>query len=183
MQTQLAKFTTGNYNTGAPKLKVLLWHLVNYYVLNSSFPWPYSLKTKLLRLFGARIGKGLVIKTKVRVKNPWRLTIGDNCWIGESVWIDNLEDVTLGSNVCLSQGAMLLTGNHDYKRSDFPYRLGKITVEDGVWIGAQTVVCPGVTCRTHAILTVNSVATKEMEAWNIYTGNPAVAVRQREIKD
>lgn len=179
MQTQLAKFTTGHYNAGAGTLKVVAWHFLNYGIMNSAFPWPYSFKAALLRMFGAKVGKGLVIKQKVRIKNPWRLTIGDDCWIGESVWIDNLEDVVLGDNVCVSQGALLLTGNHDYKKSDFPYRLGKIIIEDGVWIGAQSVVCPGVVCRTHAILTVSSVATKELEAWSIYTGNPAVAVRER----
>jgi len=179
--TELSKFTTGDYNPGAGRLKVLVWYFLNYGIMNSAFPWPYGLKSALLRMFGAKVGKGLVIKTKVRIKNPWRLTIGDHCWIGESVWIDNLEDVVLGNNVCVSQGALLLTGNHDYKKSDFPYRLGKITIEDGVWIGAQSVVCPGVVCRSHAILTVSSVATKNLEAWGIYTGNPAVAVRERVI--
>ncbi|HEU4554240.1 MAG TPA: WcaF family extracellular polysaccharide biosynthesis acetyltransferase [Chitinophaga sp.] len=183
MQTELSKFTTGNYHPGAGKLKVLIWYFFNYGVMNSAFPWPYGIKSALLRMFGARVGKGLVIKTKVRIKNPWRLTIGDHCWIGESVWIDNLEDVVLGNNVCVSQGALLLTGNHDYKKSDFPYRLGKITIEDGVWIGAQAVVCPGVVCRSHAILTVGSVATRELEPWGIYSGNPAVAVRERVISE
>jgi putative colanic acid biosynthesis acetyltransferase WcaF len=183
MQTELSKFTTGNYHPGAGKLKVLIWYFLNYGIMNSAFPWPYGMKSALLRMFGARVGKGLVIKTKVRIKNPWRLTIGDHCWIGESVWIDNLEDVVLGNNVCVSQGALLLTGNHDYKKSDFPYRLGKITIEDGVWIGAQTVVCPGVVCRSHAILTVGSVATRELEPWGIYSGNPAVAVRERVISE
>jgi putative colanic acid biosynthesis acetyltransferase WcaF len=183
MQTELSKFTTGNYHPGAGKLKVLIWYFLNYGIMNSAFPWPYGIKSALLRMFGARVGKGLVIKTKVRIKNPWRLTIGDHCWIGESVWIDNLEDVALGSNVCISQGALLLTGNHDYKKRDFPYRLGKITIEDGVWIGAQAVVCPGVVCRSHAILTVGSVATRELEPWGIYSGNPAVAVRERVISE
>ncbi len=84
-------------------------------------------------MFGARVGKGLVIKARVRIKNPWRLSLGDNVWIGEDVWIDNLEDVSIGSNVCISQGALLLTGNHDYTASDFPYRLGRIDLEDGAW--------------------------------------------------
>ncbi|GAA0543994.1 WcaF family extracellular polysaccharide biosynthesis acetyltransferase [Chitinophaga japonensis] len=183
MHTDLSKFNTGDYHSGAPKLKTLVWYLVNYYIMNSAFPWPYGFKSRLLRLFGAQVGAGLVIKTKVRIKNPWRLKIGDHCWIGESVWIDNLEDVELGDHVCVSQGALLLTGNHDYKRSDFPYRLGKIRIADGAWIGAQTVVCPGVVCGSHAILTVGSVATKEMEPWGIYTGNPAVAVRERIINE
>lgn len=181
MQTDLSKFDVGKYR-GGPKLKVFIWFFVNYYILDSAFPWPYGLKRALLKLFGAKIGKGLVIKTKVRIKNPWRLIIGDNCWIGESVWIDNLENVTIGNNVSISQGAMLLTGNHDYTISSFPYRLGKIILEDGVWIGAQSVVCPGVICKSHAILTVSSVAAKNLEAYSIYSGNPCVFVRERRMK-
>ena len=181
MQTNLSTFSIGNYQVGAPKWKVLVWFFVNYYVFDSSFPWPYQFKHSLLTLFGAKVGRGLVIKMKVRIKNPWRLVIGDNCWIGESVWIDNLSDVRIGSNVSISQGALLLTGNHDYTLSSFPYRLGEIVLEDGVWIGAQAVVCPGVTCQSHAILTVGSVASQNLAAWGIYRGNPAVFVRARNV--
>jgi putative colanic acid biosynthesis acetyltransferase WcaF len=181
MTTDLSAFNTGTYKAG-PKWKVLSWYFVNYYIMNSAFPWPMSLKSRLLRLFGAKVGKGLVIKTKVRIKNPWRLTIGDHCWIGESVWIDNLEDVHIGNHVCVSQGALLLTGNHDYTQADFPYRLGKIRLGDGVWIGAGSIVCPGVSCGSHAILTVKSVATRDLEPWQIYAGNPATFVRKRTMK-
>jgi putative colanic acid biosynthesis acetyltransferase WcaF len=180
MKTDLSQFNTGDYYAG-PKWKVLIWFFINYYIFDSSFPWPYKLKIFLLRSFGARVGNGLIIKTKVRVKNPWRLTIGDHCWIGESVWIDNLEDVIIGSNVCISQGAMLLTGNHDYTLISFPYRLGKIHLEDGVWIGARSVVCPGVTCKAYSILTVNSVANKQLDELGIYAGNPAVYIRARKF--
>ncbi len=179
MQTDLSKFTIGNYVAG-PKWKVFVWYFVNYLVFDSGLPWPYALKRNLLRMFGAKIGKGLIIKTKVSIKYPWKLNVGEHCWIGESVWIDNLEVVSIGNNVCLSQGAMLLTGNHDYTLSDFPYRLGKIVLEDGVWIGAKSVVCPGVVCKSHSILTVNSVATKELKQWTIYSGNPAITVRERK---
>ncbi len=179
METDLSKFTIGDYVAGS-KWKVFIWHFVNYFIFNSAIPWPYAVKRGLLRLFGAKIGKGLIIKIKVRIKNPWRLTLGEYCWIGESVWIDNLENVTIGNNVCLSQGVMLLTGNHDYTLSDFPYKLGKIVLEDGVWIGAKSIVCPGVVCKSHSILTVNSVATKLLTEWGIYAGNPAVYVRERK---
>ena len=182
MQTNLSKFSTGDYKTGN-KLNVFVWYFINYYIFDSAFPWPYRLKLFFLRSFGAKIGIGLIIKTKVRIKNPWRLKIGDHCWIGESVWIDNLENVTIGNNVCISQGAMLLTGNHDYTKSNFPYRLGSIEIEDGVWIGAKSVVCPGVICGSHSILTVNSVATKELVDWGIYSGNPAIFVRNRKINE
>lgn len=180
IHTDLSRFNVGDYKAG-PTWKVLLWYAVHYFFFDSSLPWPYGLKTRLLRWFGARVGQGLVIKPRVRVKNPWRLTIGDHCWLGEAVWIDNLADVHIGSHVTLSQGALLLTGNHDYTVSSFPYRLGTITLEDGVWVGAQSVVCPGVTCPSHAILTVGSVATRSLEAWGIYAGNPAKFVRERVI--
>ena len=176
--TDLSSFNVGDYKAGTT-WKVLLWYPFNYYFFQSAMPWPYAFKRFILRVFGATIGKGVVIKTRVRVKNPWRLTIGDHCWIGEDVWIDNLEDIYIGSNVCISQGAMLLTGNHDYTQSSFPYRLGKIRIEDGVWVGARSTVCPGVTCRAHSILTVNSVATKDLETCKIYSGNPAQYVRDR----
>lgn len=180
MKTDLSQFSPGDYRAG-PAWKVLVWYFVNYYIFASALPWPYGFKRWLLVLFGAQVGPGLVIKPKVRIKNPWRLRIGAHCWLGESVWIDNLAFVDIGDNVSISQGAMLLTGNHDYTSSSFPYRLGPITLAEGVWIGAQTVVCPGVGCGSHAILAVGSVATKNLDAWGIYAGNPAAFVRTRKM--
>ena len=103
--------------------------------------------------------------------------------IGEHVWIDNLVPVSLGANCCISQGAMLLTGNHNYKKSTFDLITGEIHLEDGVWIGAKAVVCPGVICRSHSLLTVGSVATSSLEAYCIYQGNPAQKIRDRRITE
>ena len=135
------------------------------------------------RWLRAKIGKGLVIKNNVIIKSPWNLVVGDDCWLGECCWIDNLDKVVIGSNVCISQGALLLTGNHDYTISSMPYRNAPIKIEDGAWIGAKTTVCPGVTVHRNAILTVGSVATKDMEQNGIYQGNPAVKIRERKIKN
>ena len=182
ISTDLSRFAIDDYKQG-PRIKVFIWFFINYYIFDSAFPWPYKFKKLLLVWFGAKVGDGLVIKPKVRIKYPWRLSIGNHCWIGESVWIDNLEEISIGNNVSISQGAMLLTGNHDYTKSNFPYRLGKIFVDDGVWIGAKSIVCPGVRCASHAILTVNSVASKDLNEWSIYAGNPAVFVRVRNMTD
>lgn len=141
-----------------------------------------GIKIVLLKAFGARIGKRICIKNNVIVKSPWNLTIGDDCWIGENVWIDNLDKVTVHRNVCISQGAMLLTGNHDYTVYNMPYRNAPIVIEDGAWIGAKTVVGPGVTIHRNAIPTVDSVATKEMEENCICQGNPAVKIRERILR-
>ena len=115
------------------------------------------------------------------IKFPWKLIIGDNVWLGENSWIDNLDYVTIGSNVCISQGALLLTGNHDYSVSSMPYRNAPIVIEEGVWVGAEVVVCPGVTMHVNSIATVGSVITKSTEVDGIYQGNPAVLVRKRRI--
>lgn len=180
---RLAAFDGSGFNKGAGFLKITLWYFVNALLVRASWNPFMGIKIVLLRMFGARIGKGLVIKNNVVIKSPWNLTVGDDCWLGEDCWIDNLDKVCIGNNVCISQGALLLTGNHDYTVSSMPYRNAAITLEDGAWIGAKAVVCPGVTVRRNAILTVGSVATKEMEENGIYQGNPAVRVRTRVLKD
>lgn len=140
-------------------------------------------KVALLRNFGANVGKGVHIKPCVNIKYPWRLNIGDYTWIGENVWIDNLDNVAIGTNCCISQGAMLLCGNHNYKTKTFDLITKSIIIEDGVWIGAKSIVCPGITCGMYSILTVGSVATKNMEPHGIYQGNPAILIRKRYIAE
>ena len=182
LKTDLSTYSIGDYRPG-PRIKVLFWYPVNYFIFFSSFPFPSAFKVFLLRLFGAKVGSGVVLKQHIRIKNPWRLIIGNNSWIGEGVWIDNIENVFIGNNVCLSQNAILLTGNHDYSKTNFSPRYGKINLEDGVWICANAIVCSGVVCKSHSVLTVNSVATGDLDEMKIYSGNPAVFVRERRIHE
>jgi len=132
-------------------------------------------------MFGARIGKGVVIKPSVNIKFPWKLKIGAHSWIGEGVWIDNLSDVIIGDHVALSQGCLLLTGSHDHRKETFDFLSAPITLEDGVWICAKATVLGGTTCRSHSILTANSVSGGDLEPYTIYKGNPAVAIKTRTI--
>lgn len=179
-QTQLAQYNNSWYNPG-PRYKIILWTLISALFFNNSLAISNRLKCFLLRAFGATIGKGVVIKPSVTIKYPWFITVGNYVWIGERVWIDNLTMVNIGNNVCISQGAYLLTGNHDYKKDTFDLIIRSITLEDGVWIGAKSTVCPGVTCNTHAVLAVNSVATKDLNSYCIYQGNPAIRIKPRMI--
>jgi putative colanic acid biosynthesis acetyltransferase WcaF len=179
MVTNLSAYNNSWYNPGGGSIKRLLWYFVNEMIIRNKCIPVSSLKVVLLRLFGAKVGAGVVIKPGVNIKYPWRLSVGNYCWIGEDVWIDNLDQVTIGNNVCISQGALLLCGNHDYKKSTFDLMTGSINIEDGAWVGAKSVVCPGVVLRTHAILTVGSVASSSLDAYGIYRGNPAVKVRER----
>jgi len=180
-QVDLSKFSNKWYKPGS-FIKRALWYFVNILFFKSSLPYPSKIKVILLRMFGAKVGEGVVIKPCVNIKYPWFLEIGDYTWLGEGVWIDNLTDVKIGNNVCISQGAYLCTGNHNYKKESFDLIVNPIIIEDGVWVGAKAVVCPGVTLRTHSVITAGSVVTKVTEPYTIYQGNPAVQVKKRIIE-
>ncbi len=179
---RLDLYSPQNYSAGAPFLKQLFWFFVgDKFVQTHWLPWA-PLKVFILKLFGAQIGKNVNIKPGVKVKFPWRLFIGDYAWIGENVWIDNLANVTIESHVCISQGAFLCTGNHNWSKASFDLVLGEIRLQEGSWIGAKAIVCPHVTVGRGAILTVGSVATKSLESMTIYSGNPALLVKKRLIQ-
>lgn len=139
-----------------------------------------SLLVFILRLFGAKIGKEVRVKPYIYIHYPWKLTIGDYCWLAECR-IENLAQVTIGNNVCVSQKAMILTGNHNYKTVAFDLITKPIILEDGVWIGANAIVCPGIIAASHAVLTVGAIATTNLDPYSIYQGNPAIKVKERII--
>lgn len=180
-KTDLSRYDNSWYSPGASKLVIVLWMITSVLLVRNPLMISMKFKKWILRCFGARIGQGVWIKQGVQIKYPWRLTIGNNCWIGENTWIENLADVTLGNNCVLSQGSMLLCGNHNYKKETFDLMTEEIKLEDGVWISARSVVCGGVTCRSHSVLSVNSVATEELAPYSVYSGTPAVKIRERVI--
>lgn len=181
-ETDLSKFDNSWYKPGN-KVRIVIWYFMNVLFLwNPLFPFNRP-KIWVLKLFGAKIGNNVLFKPRVSIKYPWRLKIGNNVWIGEKVWIDNLGFVIIEDNVCISQGAMLLCGNHNYKKEAFDLLVGNIKLEKGSWVGAHAVVCPRVVIRSHSILTVNSVAVQSTEPYGIYQGNPAVKIRERKIEE
>jgi putative colanic acid biosynthesis acetyltransferase WcaF len=181
-RVQLARTHRGGYQPGRPFAVRALWLVVEALVLLNPVVVSYRLKRAVLRLFGASIGEGVLIKPGLHVKYPWRLTVGDHCWLGERAWIDNMEDVVLGSDVVVSQGAYLCTGNHDWSDSAMPLSPQPITVEHGAWIGAFAKVAPGRTIRTGSVLSLGAVALSDTEPWGVYAGNPAVRVGTRVLE-
>lgn len=182
---QLKKVNNASFKTtisiNASKPKQLLWYFINIFFFKNSLNISSGLKVFLLKLFGAKIGVGVVVKPSVNIKYPWKLIVGNNSWIGEAVWIDNLSDVIIGESVTISQGALLLTGSHDHTKETFDFVSFPIVLEDGAWVGAKAVVFGGVTCCTHSILGINSVAETNLQAYTIYKGNPAIPVIKRII--
>ncbi|MBD3295871.1 MAG: colanic acid biosynthesis acetyltransferase WcaF, partial [Candidatus Omnitrophica bacterium] len=183
----LDRFDNSWYKPGSI-VKRFLWTIVSMIFFQSPIPWPCVFKCALLKLFGTHlgagkgIGRGIVIKPGVNIKYPWFVTIGNHSWIGEGVWLDSLGEIKIGANVCISQGAYIFTGNHDYKKEAFDLMVKPVVIEDGSWIGAKAVVCPGVTVATNSVLAAGSVATKDLEAGKVYQGNPAVEKRTREVE-
>jgi len=177
----LSRYTTGKFDRGASRLKESLWLLTSLLLFQACPISLSAIKNCVLRLFGARVGKGVVIKPRVRITFPWKLAIGNDVWLGEECWLLNLDQIVIGNNVCISQRAFLCTGSHNYKSSTFDLIVKPIAVHDGVWLGAGCWVGPGVQVGNHAILTAGSVASDDLEPLGIYRGNPAVFVRTRVI--
>jgi putative colanic acid biosynthesis acetyltransferase WcaF len=182
-KVDLSSFNNDWYSPGKSALIRLVWYYVNTWFINS-YSFPFSgIKIKVLRLFGAKIASGCVIKPAVNIKYPWKLTVGKNVWIGENVWIDNLDEVSIGDNVCLSQGAFLLCGNHNYKKTSFDLIVRPIQLKEGAWIGAKTTICPGTIVGSHAVVSVGAIASNVLEDYGIYKGNPAVKVGERKVDE
>jgi putative colanic acid biosynthesis acetyltransferase WcaF len=167
------------FDRGASRLKEAIWLLVQLLLFRLCPFGLYAIKRFVLRLFGARIGRGVVIKPQTKITFPWKLSIGDHVWLGEECWLLNLERLTIGNNVCVSQRAFLCAGSHDYRRSTFDLIVKPIVLEDGVWIGANAWVGPGVTVGRSAVLSASSVALQDLEPDGIYRGNPAQFIKKR----
>jgi putative colanic acid biosynthesis acetyltransferase WcaF len=164
---------SGNFNRGRPTWFEAVWYFVKIVFFLSALPWPSSLKCALLRAFGAKIGLGVVIKPRVNIHFPWRLEVGAHSWIGEEVFILNLEAVKIGTQACISQRAFLCTGNHDFRDERFSFRSAAIYVGDGAWVGAAVFVGPGVVIGEEAVVTAGSVVLKSLPAGMVCSGNPA----------
>lgn len=174
----LQAYKPGQLARGRSKIIELLWIIVEALFVSSWVPGSWH-RLVLLKLFGAKIGKGVVFKSGIHIKFPWKLEIGDFSWIGERVWIDNLAQVSIGANVCVSQGVYLCTGSHNWRSETFDLITKSIIIQDSAWVAANATVGPGVTIAEGAVLTLSSVANKSLEATGVYAGNPAVRVRSR----
>ena len=140
-------------------LKISIWYLINNIIIYSFFP-SSKLRVYFLKVFGASIGENVVIHPYTNIKYPWKLEIGNNCWIGARVWIDNISKVKIGNNCCISQEVYFCTGNHNYKKKEFDLISEPIDIEDNCWIGAKSILCPGVKIKSNTFIKINTVVKK-----------------------
>ena len=180
---ELRRYENSWYRPGGSFAKRALWMFLGQPILGSSWLPSSGLRVRLLRSFGASIGRGVVIKAGVRVKYPWHLEVGDDCWIGEDCWIDNLTTVRLAGNVCVSQGAYFCTGNHDWSDPIFGLRVESIELGEGAWAGAKSLLTPGTVLGRYAVVAAGAVVRGVIPDFEVHAGNPAQFVKLRRIRE
>jgi putative colanic acid biosynthesis acetyltransferase WcaF len=174
----LSGYTTGDFQRGASWFVEAAWWTVRAIFFQTPLPWPSALRVGLLRLFGARIGQGVVIRSQVNITFPWRFSAGDHVWIGDEVLILSLASVTIESNCCISQRAFLCTGSHDFSSSAFTLKTRPITIHEGSWVAAAAFIAPGVRVGPGSMVAAGSVVLADVPPRSIVRGNPASVVKQ-----
>ncbi|WP_307581699.1 DapH/DapD/GlmU-related protein [Paeniglutamicibacter psychrophenolicus] len=141
---------------GRPASVVYLWGIVEFFIVTNPLQISSKLRVWALRTFGAEIGNGVVFRPRTRVKFPWKLSIGDRCWIGEGVWIHNQDEVWIGTDVVVSQEAFITTGSHALRR-DMALLTRPVKIEDGVWITSRSMILGGTTIGRSSVVKPGSV--------------------------
>lgn len=140
---------------------------------------PPRIRAAILRAFGAHIGSGTVIRHRVRIHWPWKLSVGDGTWVGEGAWLLNLEHITIGSDVCISQEALLCTGSHDRRSPTFEFDNAPIVVEDGAWIAARATVLRGSTIGQDAVVGATALVSGDVAPGAMLLAPRAVEIQAR----
>lgn len=168
---------------GRPAWFVQIWWLVQSLFFHTSPQVMYGWRRFLLKLFGAKIGKNVLFRPSVTVTYPWKLKIGDDCWIGDHVTLYTLGPIVIGSNTVISQHSYLAAASHDYTKPSFDIFAKQITVEDEVWIAAHCFIAPGVTVGRGAVVGSCSVTFKDVPPMMVCMGNPLKVIRPRVVTD
>lgn len=179
----LAKFRVPDGFRGRSMCFVQLWWLVQASLFRASPQFMYRFRAALLRMFGATVGVGVLIRPRVRVTYPWKVTIGDYAWIGDDVDLYSLGEIEIGSHSVVSQRSYLCAADHDYTRTDFPLRQAKIVIGTGVWIATDVFVAPGVRIGDGAVVGARSSVFRDLPDGHVCIGTPCVPVRRRERGD
>ncbi len=167
-----------NFRGGHP-VKVQLWWAVQ----KTLFAWSpqilYRWRAFLLRLFGAKIGKGVVIRPSVKITYPWKLTLGDYVWVGDDAVLYTLGEIRVGANSVVSQKSYLCTGSHDYQSAHFDIYARPIVIGEKCWLATDVFVAPGVTIGDGAVVGARSSVFSALPGNVICRGNPAKVIRAR----
>jgi len=175
----LSQFSVPVNFRGRPGWYVQLWWLVQALFFRTSPQVLYGWRRFLLRLFGARVGKGVILRPSVQVTYPWKVQIGDYAWVGDDVTLYSLGEIIIGANAVISQKCYICTGSHDYSKPAFDIYSKPIHIEDEAWLATDVFVAPGVTIGRGAVVGARSGVFKDLAGGYLYAGNPLRMLRPR----
>lgn len=160
------------YDPGRPKGVILWWWLVQAVIFPLTLHAHHAPRRWLLRRFGAKVGRGVVIRPTARFTYPWQITLGDHSWIGDDVVLYSLAPITVGQHCVVSQNSYLCTGSHALDDPHFGLEVAPITLENGVWIATDCFIGPGVTVGANTVVGARSSVFKSLPAGQVCYGNP-----------
>jgi putative colanic acid biosynthesis acetyltransferase WcaF len=168
---------------GRGVVTVQLWWLIQSTLFGLSPQFMYKWRNFLLRLFGAKIGRGVVIRPSVKVTYPWKLSIGDYSWIGDDVTLYTLGEIDIGNHTVVSQKSYLCTASHNYDKFNFPIWAKKITIEDECWLATDVYIAPGITIGRGTVVGAKSSVFKDLPSGMVCIGSPAKPVKPRAMSE
>ncbi len=166
---------------GRPGWYVQWWWIVESLFFHTSPQFMYGWRRFLLRCFGAKVGRKVILRSSVKTQFPWKVTIGDYSWIGDDVVIYSLGEIVIGKNVVISQRSYLCAGSHNYQQPDFPITNPPITIEDECWLATDVYVAPGVSIGGGTVIGARSSVYKSLPPGKVCVGNPAVCIKDRNL--
>ena len=161
----------------------LVWGMAWLLLARFTPPPMFAWRRLVLRSFGAKIAPGARVHASAIIWLPTNLELGSNCLIGPRVRLYNQGQITVGARSVISQGAHLCASSHDVSDPHFQLVLRPISVGSGCWVAAEAFVGPGATIGDGAVLGARGALFGNAEAKGIYRGNPAVWIKQRQIRD
>ena len=164
---------------GRSAITVQFWWLVQSIFFKLSPQIMYGWRRFLLRCFGAKIGKGVVIRPSAQITYPWKVTIGNNSWIGDDVVLYSLGEIEIGSNTVISQRSYICAGSHEYNSRSFEIYSKKISIGDKCWLATDVYVAPDVSIGDSTIVGARSSVFKDLPSNKICKGNPAKPYKDR----
>lgn len=179
MTQNLQKFALPKNFRAKNAVTVQMWWIVQSTLFACSPQFLYGWRRFLLRLFGAKIGKKVIVRPSVKVTYPWKLSIGDYSWIGDDVDLYTLGEIEIGKNTVISQKSYLCAASHDYTKETFDIFDQKIVIEDGVWIATDVFIAPGITIGSGSVIGARSTVLSDMPAMMICVGYPAKPIKRR----
>ena len=183
MYQKLPSFKLADNFRGKPGWYVQLWWIVQDTIFRWSPQVMYGWRRFLLRLFGAKIGRKVLIRPSAKITYPWKVKIGDYSWIGDDVVLYSLGEIEIGENVVISQRCYICTGSHDYTKSDFPIFAKKIVIEDECWLATDVFVAPGIKIGKGTVVGARSNVFYNLPPGKICIGSPAKPIKDRKVEE